>query len=65
MEECDAILEEVDDMAFECRAEDDSNMLTRSITEYYDEKGVLHEAILKAEVQRFVSRYERGHKKEK
>ncbi len=48
-----------------CRAEGDLNVLTRRITQFYDEKGVLHEDALKAEVQSLVSRYERGHKKEK
>ena len=52
-------------MASGCRAEGDLNVLTRSITQFYDEKGMLHEGALNAEVQSFVSRYERGHKKDK
>ena len=54
-----------DGVHWQCRAEDDQNMLTRSITEFYDERGILHEDLLKAEVQSFVARYERWHKKEK
>ena len=41
------------------------NVLTRSMTEFYDETGVLHEDVFKAVVQAFVAQYERRHKKEK
>ena len=39
--------------------------MTRSLTEFYDDKGILHEGLYKAEVQKFLSRYEKQHKKGK
>ena len=37
--------------------------MKRSLTDFYDHKGILHEDNFKAQVQAFVSQFERGHKK--
>lgn len=39
--------------------------MTKSVTEFYDDKGILHEALFTKEVQKFVSLYERQYKKGK
>jgi hypothetical protein len=44
---------------------EEGRTLTRSLTEFYDDKGILHEDIFKADVLRFVSKYEKQYKKSK
>lgn len=47
-----------------CREEEDEQtVMTQSLTDFYDDKGILHEDVFKARVQAFVSQYERGRKK--